>query len=198
MNDDTPVVPRLRDEDLAASRSLGTTQIYKIEIAVPPERIWEAITDPDWTERYGYGGRAVVEPRVGGRYIVEKPPHLRVVAPDGTVPAPDIIIEGVVTAYDPPLLLAAKMRFLVDPESAEEPATEVRYEITGLGDDRSRLTVTHDLLGAPHMAAVVSGNFEPLGAGGGHPYMLRDLKSLLETGRSLREEDGNGSGDVIP
>ncbi|GAA3865052.1 SRPBCC domain-containing protein [Leifsonia kafniensis] len=195
MNDDTPVVPRLRDEDLAASRR-GTTQIYRIEIAVSPERIWEAITDPDWTARYGYGGRAVVEPRVGGRYFVEKPPHLRVVAGDGTVPAPDIIIEGVVTAYDPPSLLATKMRFLVDPESADEPATEVRYAIKRLGDGRSRLTVTHDLLGAPHLAAVVSGDFERLGAGGGHPYMLRDLKSLLETGRSLREQIGSGSGDV--
>lgn len=195
MNDDTPVAPRLRDEDLATTRRPGTTQRYKIEIAVAPERIWAAITDPDWTARYGYGGRAVVEPRVGGRYVVEKPPHLRVVAGDGTVPAPDIIIEGVVTAYDPPSLLATKMRFLVDPESAEEPATEVRYEIERLDDGHSRLTVTHDLRGAPHLAAVVSGDFEPLGAGGGHPYMLRDLKSLLETGRTLREHIGGGNGD---
>ncbi|MCC9197662.1 SRPBCC domain-containing protein [Arthrobacter sp. zg-Y820] len=195
MNDDAPVVPALRDEDLAASRRHGTTQIYRIEIAASPERIWEAITDPDWTARYGYGGRAVAEARVGGRYFVEKPPHLRVVAGDGTVPAPDIIIEGVVTAYDPPSLLATKMRFLIDPDSADEPPTEVRYEIERLLDGRSRLTVTHDLLGAPHMAAVVSGRFEPLGAGGGHPYMLRDLKSLLETGRTLREDPGRGSSD---
>lgn len=196
MTDDTPVVPRLRDEELTASVRPGTTQIYRIEIAVAPERIWTAITEPGWTERYGYGGRAVVEPRVGGRYLVEKPPHLRVVAGDGTIPAPDIIIEGVVTAYDPPTLLATKMRFLVDPDSALEPATEVRYEIERLADGRSRLTVTHDLRGAPHMAAVVSGDFESLGAGGGHPYMLRDLKSLLETGRTLRETGGGRHGNL--
>lgn len=193
MSDDTPVAPRLSDADLAASRRHATTQIYKIEIAATPERIWEAITEPDWTARYGYGGRAVVEARVGGRYFVEKPPHLRVVAGDGTVPAPDIIIEGVVTAYDPPLLLATRMRFLIGPEAAEEPATEVRYEITPLADGHSSLTVTHNLLGAPHLAAVVSGSFEARGAGGGHPRMLRDLKSLLETGVALRE--GSGSGD---
>lgn len=207
MTDEFPVVaPRLRDEHLAPTDRRGTTQIYQIDIAAEPERIWEAITDPDWTARYGYGGRALVEPRVGGRYLVEKPPNLLVATGDGSgdavdgssggsgnaVPAPDIIIEGVVTAYDPPRLLATRLRFLVDPDTAAEPSTEVRYEIERLTDARSRLTVTHELRGAPRLAAVVSGKLEHLGAGGGHPLMLNDLKSLLETGHTLREGRGQG------
>ncbi|HEY5223568.1 MAG TPA: SRPBCC domain-containing protein [Microbacteriaceae bacterium] len=193
MREDSPVVaPRLRDEDVATTRQHDTTQVYRVEIAAPPERIWQAITDPDWTARYGYGGRALIEPRVGGRYRVEKPPGLRVAATElgagGSVPAADIIIDGVVTAYDPPVLLAVKMRFLVDPDAAVEPATEVSYQIRGRKSGRSRLTITHNLLGAPRLAAVVSGKLEHLGAGGGHPLMLLDLKSLLETGLNLREQ----------
>ena len=60
MTDEFPVVaPRLRDEHLAPTDRRGTTQIYRIDIAASPERIWEAISDPDWTARYGYGGRSL-------------------------------------------------------------------------------------------------------------------------------------------
>ena len=35
-----------------------TTHVYRVYIKATPEAIWEAITQPGWTERYGYGGRA--------------------------------------------------------------------------------------------------------------------------------------------
>jgi hypothetical protein len=54
-------------------------------------------------------------------------------------------------------------------------------------DTVSRLTVIHDLTNAPIHAALVSG--DQLGAaGGGWPFILSDLKSLLETGSSLLDE----------
>ena len=31
------------------------------------EAVWDAITKPEWTERYGYGGVADYDLRVGGR-----------------------------------------------------------------------------------------------------------------------------------
>ena len=31
-----------------------TTQIYRVYIEAPPEAIWEAITEPEWTVRYGF------------------------------------------------------------------------------------------------------------------------------------------------
>ena len=34
-----------------------------------PEAIWDAITKPEWTERYGYGGLADYDLRPGGRAI---------------------------------------------------------------------------------------------------------------------------------
>ena len=35
-----------------------TTQVYRVYIKATPEAIWDAITKPEWNERYGYPGRA--------------------------------------------------------------------------------------------------------------------------------------------
>jgi hypothetical protein len=41
------------------------------------------------------------------------------------------------------------------------------------------------LEGAPKLAALVGGALEDQGAGGGHAWILSDLKTLLETGKSF-------------
>ena len=38
-----------------------TTQVYRVYIKATPEAIWDAITKPEWSERYGYGGRVEYE-----------------------------------------------------------------------------------------------------------------------------------------
>ena len=38
------------------------TQVYRVYIKATPQAIWDAITSPEWTERYGYGGRAECDP----------------------------------------------------------------------------------------------------------------------------------------
>ena len=45
------------------------TQIFRIYIQATPEAIWEAITSPEWTERYGYKGRTEYELRPGGSVV---------------------------------------------------------------------------------------------------------------------------------
>jgi uncharacterized protein YndB with AHSA1/START domain len=45
-----------------------TTQVYRVYIKATPQAIWDAITKPEWTERYGYGGRAEYDLRPGGSY----------------------------------------------------------------------------------------------------------------------------------
>jgi uncharacterized protein YndB with AHSA1/START domain len=39
-----------------------------VYIRATPEAIWDAITKPEWTGRYGYGGRAEYDLRPGGAY----------------------------------------------------------------------------------------------------------------------------------
>jgi len=45
-----------------------TTQLYRIVINASARAIWDAITLPEWTEKYGYGGRVEYELKAGGRY----------------------------------------------------------------------------------------------------------------------------------
>ena len=47
------------------------------------------------------------------------------------------------------------------------------------------LTLTHELEGAPMLALILGGTLEDQGAGGGHAWVLSDLKTLLETGQSF-------------
>jgi hypothetical protein len=63
--------------------------------------------------------------------------------------------------------------------------TRLTYEIKEGKGGVTTLTVTHDLTGAPKLAALLAGAMESRGAGGGWSYVLSGLKTLLETGKSL-------------
>lgn len=49
----------------------------------------------------------------------------------------------------------------------------------------SKLTLIHDLEGAPQLALLVGGQMEDTGAGDGWNWVLSGLKTVLETGTSL-------------
>lgn len=43
-----------------------TVQVYKIYIKATPEAIWDAITKPEWTAKYGYAGVVDYDLKPGG------------------------------------------------------------------------------------------------------------------------------------
>jgi uncharacterized protein YndB with AHSA1/START domain len=163
-----------------------TTQVHRVYIKAPADKIWQAITDPEWTNRYGYTGYAHYDLRPGGALKVVPSDEFKAQheAMAGT-PCPDPVIDGEVIEADPPHKLVTTWRMLMDPDIAAEGFTKLTYEIKELDGGYCSLTVVHDLDGAPKLAAIVSGDFEDMGAGGGHPWILSDLKSLLETGSTL-------------
>jgi uncharacterized protein YndB with AHSA1/START domain len=156
-----------------------TTQVYRVYIKAPAQAIWDAITKPEWTERYGYGGSAEYDLRPGGAYRGLTSEVMR------THGAPDVAVDGEVIESDPPRKLVLTWRMLMDPEMAAEGFTRLTYEIQEGKTGVTRLTVIHDLTGAPKLAAMVGGEMEPMGAGGGWSWVLSDLKTLLETGDRL-------------
>jgi uncharacterized protein YndB with AHSA1/START domain len=162
-----------------------TTQVYRIYIKASPEAIWDAITKSEWTERYGYTGIVNFDLRPGGAYTVHATKQFRAGAEAQGVQLPDVIIDGQVVEADPPHRLVHTFNMHMDPAMEEEPATRITYEIADMGDGSCSLTLTHELEGAPRLAAIVSGQLESGGAGGGHAWVLSDLKSLLETGKTL-------------
>ncbi len=65
-----------------------------------------------------------------------------------------------------------------------EGFTRITYELEEMAGV-TKLTLIHDLSGAPNLSLLLSGGMEQMGAGGGWPWVLSDLKSLLETGTSF-------------
>ena len=167
-----------------STTTVTTTQVYRVYIKATAEAIWQAITDPEWTNRYGYGGYVHYDLRPGGALTVNPGEEMQVQSAAMGHQLPDVIIDGEVIEADPPHKLVTTWRMLMDPGMAAEGFTRISYEIKSLGGFCS-LTVVHDLEGAPGLAAVVAGQQEEFGAGGGHAWILSDLKSLLETGSRM-------------
>ena len=139
-------------------------QVYQVFIKATPEAIWDAITKPEFTERYFYGAR-----------IENTRKHHLAHGPDGTVWGDSPTFE-----FDPPRRLVHGWQSLYDPELAGEEPSRVTWEIEPEEGGFCRLTVTHDQLeGAPKTAESVSG--------AGWMMVLSGLKTLLETGRPLAD-----------
>lgn len=155
-----------------------TIQVYELYIKATPSAIWDAITKPEWAERYGYGGRVEYELRKGGAFKALATPTMRAMG------MAEVIIDGEVIEADPPSKLVQTYRMLFSDETKSEGFTKITYEIVPTASGFTRLTVTHDLTGAPIMAAMVSDKFSEMGTGG-WSWILSDLKSLLETGSRL-------------
>jgi uncharacterized protein YndB with AHSA1/START domain len=144
---------------------IQTTQVYQVFIKATPEQIWEAITNPDFTEKYFYGSRIKSSFEVGSPY--------------GGWSGDDSeqLVDGEVLESDPPNRLSTTWRALYDPETAAEPFSRVSWEIEGQDGGFSKLTVVHDQLDESLKTAE--------SVGGGWSFVLSGLKTVLETGKPL-------------
>jgi uncharacterized protein YndB with AHSA1/START domain len=158
------------------TQSSTTVQVYRVFIKATPQAIWDAITKPEWTERYGYGSRVEYDLRPGGAYRGFATEAMKQMG------GPDVVVDGEVIEADPPHKLVQTWRAVW----LDEGFTRLTYEISEGQGGVSTLTVTHDLEGAPNTALQVAGQLE--GAGGGWAEVFSDLKTLLETGTSLYAE----------
>jgi uncharacterized protein YndB with AHSA1/START domain len=156
-----------------------TTQTYSVYIKATPDTIWDALTTSQWTQRYGYGGRVDYELSPGGAY--------RAYASEAMLAcgAPEVVVDGEVVEAEAPRRLEQTWNPLFDPQIAAEASTRLTFELERVEGDVTKVTLTHDLEGAPSTAAIVGGTIRE--AGGGWSFVLSDLKTLLETGSSLHE-----------
>ena len=98
---------------------------------------------------------------------------------------PEKMIVGEVIESDPPRKLVQTWHPLFNAATAAEAHTRLTYEIRENPAGVSTVTITHDVTGAPMVAGMVSGGGDPAQGGGGWPWVLSDLKSLLETGTRM-------------
>jgi uncharacterized protein YndB with AHSA1/START domain len=95
----------------------------------------------------------------------------------------DVIIEGEVIEADAPHRLVQTWNPLFGSPVTEEPTTRMTWEISEAENGATKVTLTHELDGAPVTAGLVNGKDEM--GGGGWPFVLSDLKTFLETGTSF-------------
>lgn len=137
--------------------------VYTTYIRSTPEKVWAAITVPEFTRQY-WGHENVSDWKRGSQWK-----HVR----NDAERTADIVGE-VVEALPPTRLVTTWAR----PADAKNPArtSRVTYEIEAVGD-MVRLTVTHaDFKADADMAKSVAG---------GWPLVLASLKSFLETGKGF-------------
>ena len=137
-------------------------QVFEIYIKTTPERLWEAITDPDLRAKYNFGVGVESDWTPGSSY--------RSVHPG----AGGALAEGENLEVEPPRRLVQSLTALWSDEVKDEGTSRVTWEIEQV-EDSCRLTVTHDQLRE-------GANNELYG---GWPMILSGLKTLLETGEEL-------------
>ncbi len=137
-------------------------KVYEVYIKTTPERLWQAITDPEIRAKYNFGAALRGEWTPGATLEMSAP---KAGAPLG---------EAEVLEVDPPRRLVHTLTALWGEDVKAEGASRVTWEIEPVGDS-CHLTVTHDQLR--------EGANEQLY--GGWPMILSGLKTYLETGELL-------------
>ena len=139
---------------------------YVTLIAAGPERVWEAITTPEFTCQYWHSTRVSSEWREGAEIVFT-------VDRDGSEV---VACEGRILEVDRPRSLSYTWRFPANPELADEAPSRVSFTLQAVGD-YTRLTVCHDRFPEnSKMYGLVSG---------GWPFVIAGLKTLLETGSAV-------------
>jgi uncharacterized protein YndB with AHSA1/START domain len=150
-------------------------KVFEIYIKTTPERLWEAITDPEMRSKYNFGVGVASDWTPGSRY-------------ESVHPGAGITIaEGENLEVEPPRRLVQSFNALWSDDVKSEGTSRVTWEIEQV-EDSCRLTVTHSDLREDANEELY----------GGWPMILSGLKTLLETGEllttpgSLRYSEASG------
>ncbi len=148
--------------DLKTRLETPMEKVFEIYIRTTPERLWEAIVDPEIRSKYNFGAGVESDWKVGSPVMM------------GSPKAGGLLGEGEVLEVDPPRRLVHTLVALWSDEVKSEGASRVTWEIEPVADS-CRLTVTHDELREGANSELY----------GGWPMILSGLKTWLETGELL-------------
>jgi uncharacterized protein YndB with AHSA1/START domain len=139
--------------------------VYVTYIRTTPEKLWQALTDPEMTRQFWCGLRQESEWKPGAAW--------RIMLPDGGAADSGEIVE-----VEPLRKLVIKWRNEFQPELRAEGYSRMTYQLEPAGKS-VKLTITH-LMDKPDSKFIQA-------VSNGWPHILASLKSLLETGESLEE-----------
>ncbi|MCZ6888845.1 MAG: SRPBCC family protein [Gammaproteobacteria bacterium] len=137
--------------------------VYQTFIRASAERVWQGITDPEFTRQYFHATRITS--------TFEEGASVQYINGDGSA-----AVEGQVVTARRAEELVITWHVLYDEDAAREAPSRVRFLLEDLGG-QTRLTIVHDSFPEP---TVVYPSISE-----GWPWILAGLKSLLETGEAL-------------
>jgi uncharacterized protein YndB with AHSA1/START domain len=140
-----------------------STFVYVTYIRTTPEKLWRALTEPEFTRQYWAGTWHDSQWKKGASW--------KLMIPDGRVGDAGDALE-----IDPPRRLVLSWRNEFKPELKAEGFSRATFELEQQ-DDMVKLTVVHEM-DKPSSKFIEA-------VSGGWPMILASLKSLLETGESL-------------
>jgi uncharacterized protein YndB with AHSA1/START domain len=135
------------------------TFIYVTYIRTTPDKLWAALTTPDFQARYWFGIRQECDWKAGSSW--------RMLFSDGRVADSGEVLES-----EPPRRLVLKWRNEFRDDLKDAGYSRCTYELEA-HEEAVKLTVTHVSESKAFIEAV----------SGGWPKILSNLKSLLETGQ---------------
>jgi len=135
--------------------------VYVTYIRTTPAKLWQALTQPQFTERYWFGARQECDWKVGSPWKL-------------VMPNVGLADSGEVLEVEPEKKLVLSWRNEFMPELKAEGFSRMTYDLEPHGET-VKLTVTHESDGEVFIEKV----------SGGWPKILSSLKSLLETGEPL-------------
>jgi uncharacterized protein YndB with AHSA1/START domain len=139
--------------------------VYVIYIRTTAEKLWDALTKPEFVRRYWYNSWAECDWKVGSPWKLMMPEG-------GVADAGDVLVSN------PPNRLVIRWRNEFRPELKAEGFTRCTFELTQ-NAEMTELIVTHESdRDASKMIEAVSG---------GWPKILSSLKSLIETGTAFSQ-----------
>jgi uncharacterized protein YndB with AHSA1/START domain len=141
----------------------GDKFVYGTYIRTTPEKLWQAMIDPEFTKQTWCGTWQECEWKVGSSW--------KIMIPDGRIADAGEVLE--IEPYKK-LVLSWRNEFI--PEMREEGISRMTYALEQQGE-MVKFTVLHEIdkVGSKFIESVSSG----------WPMILASLKSLLETGESL-------------
>ena len=137
--------------------------VYVSYIRTTPQRLWDALTEPEFQRQYWYGMHQDCDWKAGSSWAM--------VFSDGRVADSGEIVES-----DPPRRAVIKWRNEFRPELTAEGWSRCTYEIEPDGEI-CRLTILHEIeVENSKLLEAVSG---------GWPRIVSSLKSILEGGEPM-------------
>lgn len=139
--------------------------VYVTYIRTTPEKLWQALREPEFTRQYWAETWQECEWKQGASW--------KIMIPDGRVGDSGEVLEIVPNRR---LVLSWRNEFV--PEMRVEDYSRLTYELEPLGDS-VKFTLIHEM-DKPDSKLIEA-------VSTGWPHILASLKSLLETGESLEE-----------